>query len=210
MRYCAVKLNLVILPCLLLALLAGCAEHREYYYQDFTLPREQVFDGMVNILRAEGYEITTREENWVNGLPETFLETDWNMRQTGNPYPGNDVRRRASVKITTIFSERKPSEYQPLDEKDAENMRRLNEEQAHKVSMEHTRVSIAVRGERRSNVRTPLETDWNYEGPDNLEVMALLGRATVLFADQGGRANRPSSKSERLKEDDLRARSDNR
>jgi hypothetical protein len=199
-----VKPTYLIIPCLMLALLSGCAEHKEYYYRDFPIPREQAFDGMVNILHGEGYDIVKLKENSVKNLPETYLETAWNMRQAGNPYPGNDVRRRAYVKITTIYSEREIEEHQPLDLDDANRLARLNEEQRMKAELEHTRISIAVRGERRSNIRSPLESDWIYEGPDNLEVMALLGRAQALFADHTGRASRPSARSERLHEERLR------
>src|SRR5690606_6653623 len=109
-------------------------------------------------------------------LPESYLETSWNMRQTGNPYPGNDVRRMAYVKITTRYSDRKPVEYQPLTEEEGEALDKLNEEIKRKAEIETTRISIAVRSERRSDLKRPLESEWIYQGPDGFEVMTLMGR----------------------------------
>src|SRR5690606_28553329 len=110
----AVNHRLLTILCVSAGLLAGCAEYKEYRYRDFTVSREQAYDAVRYVLDTEGYEVVTYEENWVNDLPESYLETSWNMRQTGNPYPGNDVRRMAYIKITTRYSDRKPVEYQPL------------------------------------------------------------------------------------------------
>jgi hypothetical protein len=188
------------------ALLIGCVEHKDYFYRDFQVSREGAYDAVMHVLATEGYEVTRLDENWVRGLPEIYLETDWNMSQTGNPYPGNDVRRRASIKITTIYSERERFEYQPLTEDDAEELRRRDEEAAKRAELEHTRISVAIRAERRSNVRQPIRSDWIYEGSDNYEVGAILGRLEGIFGETRYGGSRPSAQGERLREQDLRSR----
>jgi hypothetical protein len=128
------------------------------------------------------------------------------MLQTGNPYPGNDVRRRASVKITTLYSERERFEYQPLTDDEAKEMQRQREEAEKRAQMEHTRISIAVRAERRSNVRQPIRSDWLYEGSDTYEVGALLGRLEAIIGEQRPGGVQPSERSQRLYEEGLRNR----
>jgi hypothetical protein len=194
------------IPLLLAALLIGCVEHKEFYYRDFQVSREGAYDAVMNVLYSEGYEVSELKENWVRGLPELYMETDWNMLQTGNPYPGNDVRRRASIKITTVYSERERFEYQPLTEDDAASMRRSSEEAEKRAAMEHTRISVAVTAERRSNVRQPVRSDWIYEGSDMYEVGALLGRIEAIVGEQRPGGIRPSERGERLYEQGLRRR----
>lgn len=194
----------IVIPCVVLAMLTGCVTHKDYYYRDFAVPREQAYDAMIHVLQDEGYQVTSLEENWVNDKPEVYLETDWNLAQTGNPYPGNDVRRRAYIKITTIYTDRKPEEFQPLDDKDGENLDKLKEEQQRKAKLDHTRVSIAVNRENRSDIKRPLDADWISQGSDNFEVMALMGRLEALFVDRSGDALRPSAKGEKLKEEQLK------
>ncbi|MCA8918463.1 MAG: hypothetical protein KDB68_06190 [Planctomycetes bacterium] len=190
---------------LLLALLAGCAEYKEYTYKEYSISREQAYESAVAILSEEGYQITEVEENYVNDLPEIYLETDWNQRQVGSPYPGNDMRRRAYIKITTLYSERKPYEYQPLSEEDGERINEMNEELEKKADLEQTRVGIAVRLERRSDIKRPLEADWYYDGPDNYESAALMGRFEAAYgAQKHGGSTEPSSKSRAMKEEELR------
>ena len=192
------------------ALLGGCAEYKEYLYGDFSASHEQALDAVQTVLMNEGYEINGRpERNWVNDLPETYLETEWNMRQAGSVVPGNDFRRRASIKITTRFSDRKPQEYQPLSESNAEELKEKNEEIRKKAGMETTRVSIAVRGERRSDIKRPLEADWIYEGPDNLEARTLIFRLETIFGKGRESTPGPTDKSVKLKEDQLRGASGN-
>lgn len=190
---------------LFLALLAGCAEYKEYTYKEYSISREQAYESAVAILSAEGYQITEVEENYVNDLPEIYLETDWNQRQIGSPYPGNDMRRRAYIKITTLYSERKPYEYQPLSNEDGERIKELNGELDKKADLEQTRVGIAVRLERRSDIKRPLEADWYYDGPDNYESAALMGRFEAAYGEQKhGGSTEPSSKGRAMKEDELR------
>ncbi|MBX3458770.1 MAG: hypothetical protein KF696_02255 [Planctomycetes bacterium] len=191
--------------CLALAMLTGCVTHKDYYYRDFAVPREQAYDAMVSVLQSEGYMVTNVEENWVNDKPEIYLETDWNLYQTGNPYPGNDVRRRAYIKITTIYTDRKPGEFQPIDQDDADNLAKMKEDQQRKAKLDHTRVSIAVNREQRSDIKRPMEADWISQGSDNFEVMALMGRMEALFVEKSGGGNKPTPKAERLKEEQLRS-----
>ncbi|MCA8910383.1 MAG: hypothetical protein KDB82_01660 [Planctomycetes bacterium] len=189
---------------LLLGLLAGCAEYKEYSYQEFSISREQAYQSAVSILNQEGYTVTNIEENYVNDLPEVYLETDWNQRQVGSPYPGNDMRRKAYVKITTLYSERKPYEYQPLSEEDGERIREMEGDLKKKSELEQTRIGIAVRLERRSDIKRPLDSDWYYDGPDNYEVAALMGRFEAAYGEhKHGGSTEPSSKGTRMKEDQL-------
>jgi hypothetical protein len=203
-----VKPTLLLIACLA-GLIAGCAEHKDYYFKDFNVSREQAYDAVMYVLRDEGYDVTEFSENMVNDLPEAYMETDWNMRQTGNPYAGNDVRRKAYIKLTTQYSDRTPVEYQPLSEEDGEALTKLKDDIRKKADLETTRISVAVRSERRTDIKRPLEADWIYEGPDKYEVMALLGRVEAIFGKQSGRAGRPSAKGEKLKEEQIRAGSGN-
>ncbi len=198
-------------PVLALVLLAGCAEYKEYTYKEFTVSREQAYQTMVGILESEGYRITEISENYVNDLPEVYMETDWNMRQSGSVYPGNDMRRKAYVKITTQYSERKPREYQPLDDEDAERIRELEEDERKKAELEQTRIGIAVSLERRSDIRKPLETDWYYDGQDKFTVAELMGRFEAAWGeDKAGGGTKPSRRSEDLKRQELEGRYENR
>ncbi len=201
--------RLLAILCVSAGLLAGCAEYKEYRYRDFMVSREQAYDAVRYVLDTEGYEVVTYEENWVNDLPESYLETTWNMRQTGNPYPGNDVRRKAYVKITTRYSDRKPVEYQPLTEEEGEALDKLNEEIKRKADIETTRISIAVRSERRSDLKRPLESEWIYQGPDGFEVMALMGRLESTLGTASGGMGGPTDRGMKLKEDRLRSASGN-
>jgi len=195
---------------LLLTLLAGCAEYKEYTYKEYSVSREQAYQAMLSILDSEGYDVTEVEENYVNDLPEIYMETDWNMRQTGSVYAGNDYRRRAYVKITTLYSERKPNEYQPLSNEDGKRLRELEETQKKKADLEQTRIGIAVRLERRSDIKRPLEADWYYEGPDNFEVAALMGRFEAAYGEEKhGGSTEPSSKGIARKREELEKRSGN-
>ena len=198
---------------LLLALLAGCAEYKEYTYKEFSVSREQAYTAMMSILSDEGYEIRDKEENYVNDLPEIYVDTEWNMAQTGSPYAGNDFRRRAYIKITTVYSERKPFEYQPLTEAEAKRWAEQQEkdgkktEAEKKADLEQTRIGVAVRLERRSDIKRPLEADWYYEGPDNYEVAVLLGRFEAAYGTSktGGTVS-PSGKSQKMYRDELERR----
>ena len=195
---------------LLLALLAGCAEYKEYTYKEYSVSREQAYQAMLSILDSEGYDVTEVEENYVNDLPEIYMETDWNMRQTGSVYAGNDYRRRAYVKITTLYSERKPNEYQPLSNEDGKRLRELEETQKKKADLEQTRIGIAVRLERRSDIKLSLEADWYYEGPDNFEVAALMGRFEAAYGEEKhGGSTEFSSKGIARKREELEKRSGN-
>jgi hypothetical protein len=196
--------------CLCAGLLAGCAEYKEYQYKHFNISHEQALDAIETVLRNEGYEIDgAPERNWVNDLPETYLDTDWNMRQAGSPVPGNDVRRRAYVKITTMFSDRKRLEYQPLNENYAKALEAKNEEIKKKADTESTRIGIAVRSERRSDIKRPLEADWVYEGPDSLEARTLIFRLEAMFGKGKDETPGPTERSVKLKEDQLRGGSGN-
>jgi hypothetical protein len=171
---------------------------------------------MVSILRDEGYDIATTEENFVNELPEVYMDTEWNMIQTGSVYAGNDYRRKAYVKITTVYSERKPFEYQPLSEEEGKEMKEKKDkeekksEAEKKADLEQTRIGIAVRLERRSDIKRPLEADWYYEGPDNYESAALMGRFEAAWGkDRAGGSIGPSPKGEARKREDLESRTGN-
>lgn len=192
-------------------MLAGCAEYKEYRYQEFTVSREQAYSSMIDILHKEGYKITETDENYVNDLPEVYMETDWNMRQTGGVYHGNDVRRKAYVKITTLYSERKKVEHQPLSNEQGERMLEIEAENKKKADLEQTRIGIAVRLERKSDIRRPIASDWQYDGPDNFAVAELMGRFEAAWGEErSGGSTRPSPKSERLKEEELERKYGNR
>jgi hypothetical protein len=204
---------------LLLALLAGCAEYKEYTYKEFSVPREQAYTALQSILADEGYEIRDVEENLVNDLPEIYFDTEWNMAQTGSPYAGNDFRRRAYIKITTVYSERKPFEFQPLNEAEAkawaEQRKKQQEreggmtEDEKKAELEQTRIGIAVRLERRSDIKRPLEADWYYEGPDAYEVAVLMGRFEAAYGtSKTGGTISPSGKSQKMYRDELERKYD--
>lgn len=191
------------------ALLAGCAEYKEYTYKEFSVSREQAYQSMVTILRDEGYPITEIEENYVNDLPEVYIETDYNLRQTGAVYKGSNFRRKAYVKITTMYSEREPFEYQPLDDLDGEAMDegRAKYEEDKKAGLEQTRIGVAVRLERKSDISRPLEADWYYDGPDNYEVAALLGRFEAAWGEaRRGGSTEPSAKGMQQKRKELESR----
>lgn len=189
----------------MLALLAGCAEYKEYTYQEFSISREQAYQSAVAILNDEGYTVTKVEENYVNDLPEIYLETDWNQRQVGNPYPGNDMRRKAYFKITTLYTERKKYEFQPLSKEDGERIKDRNAELEKKAELEQTRIGVAVRLERRSDIQQPLEADWYYDGPDNYETSALMGRFEAAYGEhKHGGSTEPSPQSRAWREQELR------
>lgn len=209
------RLSALLLPALL-GLLAGCAEYKEYTYKEFPIAREQAYDAMKALMEEEGYIFVEQEENFVNGLPEVYLESDWNLRQTGGYMRGTDQRRKAYVKITTVYSERKGREFQPLNEDQGKKLRELegedkkyatSEADRKKAELDQTRIGIAVRLERQDNIDRPLVDDWIYEGPDNLAVAELMGRFEAHFNEnkQGG-AIGPSPRGEKAKEEELRAR----
>jgi hypothetical protein len=194
------KLSLPVLLALMCALV-GCAEYKEYTYREYAVSRENAYDAMRAILQAEGYEVNEVSENFVNDLPEVYMETEWNLRQTGSPYPGNDIRRKAYVKITTVQSERTRVQHQPLSDEDWEAMKEREEELDKRAELEHNRIGIAVRMERRSDIKKPLEADWFYDGPDNFEAAALMGRFESAYGRKAGA--KPSAKSERIKRNQL-------
>jgi hypothetical protein len=195
-----------VIVLLSLALLAGCAEYREYTYRDYQMSREQIYDGLMSVLDSEGYTVIEREENFVNGLPQTELKTDWNMQQTGHPYQGNDRRRKAFITITTLYTERKEADFQPLTEEEGrKHTERKEEEKKKKADLEHTRVGVAVNTERRDSIDRPLEADWISEGPDALAAAEVLGLLQAVFGLKEGGAE-PSRKGMDLKERELRNR----
>jgi hypothetical protein len=205
-----------LIPVLALVLLAGCAEYKEYTYKEYSVSREEAYQTMVSILQAEGYDVADVEENFVKDLPEIDITTDWNLRQTGNVYQGNDMRRKAYVKITTIYSERKPFEYQPLSNEEGEEMKAARDkrekrtEAEKKADLEQTRIGVAVRLERRSDISRPLEADWYYDGPDNYESSLIMGRFEAAWGEeQAGGTIGPSPKGEALKKDELERKSGN-
>ena len=206
------RLQLPVLA-LALGLLAGCAEYKEYQYQEFSVSREIAYTAIRSILADEGYEIRDIDENVVNDLPEIYMDTEWNMTQSGSPYAGNDFRRRAYVKVTTVYSERSEFEYQPLSEAEAKAWAEENEREGRKsetekkADLEQTRIGIAVRLERRSDIKRPLEADWYYEGPDNYEVSVLMGRFEAAYGvKKSGGTIKPSSKGEAIRRDELKRR----
>jgi hypothetical protein len=203
----AVKPSLIAIA--LVALLAGCAEYKEYTYKEYSVSREQAYQSMLYILNEEGYPIAEIDENFVNDLPEVYIETDWNLRQTGSVYHGNDQRRKAYIKITTVYSERQPFEYQPLSDDDGERLKDEAEqtELDKKAGLEQTRIGIAVRLERRSDIKRPFEADWYYDGPDNFEAAALMGRFEAAWGERKhGGSTEPSAKSMQKKREDLEKR----
>jgi hypothetical protein len=192
------------MPILALVLLAGCAEYKEYTYKDFSVSREQAYDTVLSILESEGYEVVEVEENYVNDLPEIEMKTDW-----------NDKRRKAYVKITTVYSERKPFEYQPLNEEQGKELKKkegeskAKTEAEKKAELEQTRIGIAVRLERRSDIQRPLESDWYYDGPDNFESAALMGAFEAAWGkEKAGGTIGPSPKGEAIRKDELKRKSD--
>ncbi|MBX3473254.1 MAG: hypothetical protein KF754_02650 [Planctomycetes bacterium] len=198
------KIKLLALCLATLALLGGCAEHKEYHYRDYPMSREDMYDAMVSVLKAEGYEIKSQEENFVNGMPRLEIETDWNMRYVGSVYKGNDVRHRAYVRITTLYTERDEREFQPLSPDDGKRIKEQQEEQRKKADMEQTRLGIAVTREHRDAIDRVLEAEWIYDGPDNLTAAQLLGRFEAIFGGKKGGGARPSNKGARLHEEGLR------
>jgi hypothetical protein len=201
------KLSALVLA---LLVLGGCAEHKEFQYRDYPMAREEMYDAIVSVLQAEGYEIEDQSENFVNGLPQLELSTGWNLRYTGGVSKGNDVRHRAYVRITTLYTEREEKEFQPLSAEEGRRWLEMKEEQRKKAEMEQTRLSIAVNREHREAVARPLEAEWIYDGPDGLAAAQLLGRFEALFGSKLGGGTKPSSKGERLKEQELRTRQSNR
>lgn len=194
----------------MLALLGGCAEHKEFQYRDYPMSREEMYDAVLSVLQSEGYEVDEQTENVVNGLPELEIQTDWNMRYTGNVYQGNDFRHRAYVRITTLYTEREEREFQPLSPDDGKRITEMKEENRKKAELEQTRLGIAVTRERRDSIDRPLEPEWIYEGPDNLTAAQLLGRFEALFGSKLGGGGKPSNKGQRLKEEELRTKPNNR
>lgn len=201
-----VNRKLLCLCVLALALLGGCAEHKEFQYRDYPMAREEMYDAVLSVLHSEGYDVAEQSENVVHGMPETELQTDWNMRNAGDVNPGNDVRRRAYVRITTLYTERDEREFQPLSPEDGKRIKDMKEEERKKADLEQTRLSIAVTRERREGVRGPLDAEWIYEGPDNLSAAQMLGRFEAMFGGKKGGGAKPSNKGERLKEEELRSR----
>lgn len=208
----------VVIAVLALALLGGCAEYKEYTYNEYPMSREQVYEGIRSILTAEGYEIVDSSENFVNGMPQTELKTDWNMSQSGGVYKGNDTRRKAFITITTLYTERKKEDFQPLSEEQGRKYREREKEEEEnnkdvykKTQLERTRLGIAVNSEHRDVIDRPLEADWIYDGPDGLTVAQLMGRFEAYFGaqKQGGGA-KLSPKGERLAEERIRDSMKNR
>jgi len=195
---------------LVLALLGGCAEHKEFQYRDYPMAREEMYDAVISVLAAEGYEVADQSENVINGLPEMEIETAWNLRYTGNVYKGNELRHRAYVRITTLYTERDEREFQPLSPSDGKRITEMKEEERKKAELEQTRLSIAVTREHREAVTGPLQAEWTYDGPDALSAAQLLGRFEALFGTRGGGGTKPSNKGQRLKEEELRTRPSNR
>lgn len=197
---------------LVLLLLAGCAEYKEYYFKDFQISREDAYNSVVAVLNEQGYEVVKLEEIPGNE-PEVYLESGWNMRQTDSPYPGNNVRRRAYVRLITTFTDRRPKEFQPLAKADKpmtpdEVKTFERDETARKMgNLEITRVGVAVRREKRNDVRSPMEImdgDWVYLGPDTLATEMILGDLDILMGDRRG-AGEPSERSLRARRDRLAA-----
>lgn len=201
------KKPVLLLLVMLGAFTAGCSTYKEYTYIEYPISRENAFEAMRAILTEEGYPIDNIEENFVNDLPEVIIETDWNLRQTGSVYAGNDYRRRAYVKITTLYSERKPAEYQPLSEDEGKRYSEMESERQKRADLEQTRIGVAVRLERRTDIKKPLEADWQYEGPDNFAVAELLGRFEASYGEKNSKTRMgPSERGQRLREEDLRNR----
>ena len=193
----------------MIALLAGCAEYKEYTYKEFSVSREQAYQSMTSILEDEGYPISEVDENYVNDLPEIYIETEFNLRQTGAVYRGANMRRKAYVTITTVYSERAPFEYQPLNELDGERLEEAGHkyEEEKKAGLEQTRIGIAVRLERKSDISRPLEADWYYDGPDNYESGALMGRFEAAWGEsRKGGSTEPSAKGVKRKREELENR----
>lgn len=186
-------------------LVQGCAEHKEYQYKDFQVSREIAYDTMVGLLREEGYEIVEQEENWLNDLPEVKMTTDWNMTQAGGVYKGNDVRRKAYIRIITSVTDRKGPEFQPLNASDAAKHREMTKNLEKRSKLEIQRIGVAVRLERKSDISRPFESDWVYDGPDEQAVFALLSKFEIRVTDATGTFG-PSRKSEKLHEDAMRSR----
>lgn len=196
--------KLFCISLLLLALLGGCAEHKEFQYRDYPMSREDMYDAVVSVLQAEGYEIKSQNEDFVNGLPQLEIETDWNLRYVGSVYRGNDLRHRAYVRITTLYTERDQREFQPLSPEDGKRITEMKEEQRKKADLEQTRLGIAVTREHRDAIDRVLEAEWIYDGPDALAAAQLLGRFEAIFGGKKGGGARPSNKGSRLKEEGLR------
>jgi hypothetical protein len=198
--------KLLFLTLLLSALfMQGCAEYKEYTYRDFQVSREIAYDTMVGLLNEEGYEVVEQSENWVNDLPEVQMTTGWNMNQSGGIYKGNDVRRKAYIRVITSVTDRSGPEFQPLNEKDAAKHRKMTEDMKKRAKLEVTRVGVAVRMERRSDISRPFESDWIYEGPDGTSVTALLGKFELRVTDATSEFG-PSKKSEKLHEGEMRGK----
>lgn len=200
----AVRKTCLSIAVLALALLAGCAEYREYSYRDYQMSREQMYDGVMAILNSEGYEVVEREENFVNGLPQIEMKTDWNMSMSGHVYRGNDKRRKAFVTITTLYTERKEQDFQPLTEEEGKKYLEKREEDKKKAKLEQTRLGIAVNSERRDAIDRVLEAEWIAEGPDALTASQLLGRFEAWFGEKTGGGVKPSRKGEKLVEEGIR------
>lgn len=185
-----------------LSSLSGCAEYKEYRYMDFQMSREDAFQAVSATLQERGYTLAEIEETNYD-YPEIYFETGWNMRDAvDSVYRGNAVRRKAYVRVITRYAEEDQQSFQPLGDLTEEERKKLEEEAARKKKkLELTTIGIAIRLERLSDVRSPLEAvdgDWNYEGPDNLEVAMIFGDLEVLFMDEKGNAGDPSRRSESI------------
>lgn len=185
------------LTVLSLLLIAGCAEYKEFKYETYQVSREDAYLAVEAQLARAGYEIVVREESLYEGLPEIYLETSFNTQHADHVYKGNSVRRKAYVRIITRFSDRGPDDFQPLrpeDGKTEEELKKDEEARRKRAATELTTIGIAVRLERRSDVARPLESEWVYEGPDNLTRLELHSRLEVALRDRHGGIE-PSARS---------------
>ncbi len=199
-----IRVLTIVLP--LLGLLAGCAEYKEYQYVEYNMSREEAYDAVTAVLAEEGYVVEEYEEDMVNDLPAIYLTTGYNMRQAHGVFRGNSVRRKAYVKIVTLYTERDTRTFQPLNKEDGERIKKYNETEKKQAELEHTRIGVAVRLERRNVHDRPLATsDYTYDGQDGLARAEILGKLEMLFGGTKGDASRPSNKGEKLYEERLRS-----
>ncbi|MCC6572212.1 MAG: hypothetical protein IT462_00345 [Planctomycetes bacterium] len=195
------RTHLLLIAALALLSLAGCAEYKEYVFKDFQVSREEAYNSVVSVLAEQGYEVVKVEEIAAHE-PEVYLESKWNLRQTGSIYPGNNIRRRAYVKVITRFTDRAPEEFQPLAKADkpmtAEERKAWDEkeEARKKGDLEITRIGVAIRREKLNDIRSPadfMEADWVYQGPDELACDMILGDLDLLMGAKRG-AGDPSER----------------
>lgn len=181
--------------------LAGCAEYKEYYFKDFQMSREDAYTTVISVLNEQGYEIAKFEEIAAHE-PEIYLESKWNMRQADSVYPGNNVRRRAYVRVITTFTDRRADEFQPLRKADKpmtpEEIKAWEKKETERKmgDLEITRIGVAVRREKLNDIRSPadfLEGDWVYQGPDTLATDMILADLELLVGEKRG-AGEPSDR----------------